>query len=223
MKRHLSLALLFITAMLTAQSEIVKEITEFSEVKTFDLINVTMIKSDENKVVITGKNKKDVTVLTKNGTLKIRMNIEEVYDGSNTKVILYYTKVDIIDANEGSEITVNDTLKQQEIELKAQEGGIITAVANTSHTFIRAVTGGVINLTGSSKAQDITIFTGGLYNGSDFLTNNTAIKVNAGGEAHINASEKAQVKIRAGGDVFVYGNPKGIDEKRVLGGRVKHM
>lgn len=223
MKTYLNIALLFITTIMVAQSPITKEIGEFSEVKAFDLINITMIKSNKNEVVIKGKNRRDVQVINKNGKLKIRMNIEESYDGNDTEVTLYYTKVDIIDANEGAKFTVNDIIDQFEIELRAQEGGEITADIKASETKVKAVTGGVINLSGSSKRQDVTIFTGGVFEAKDFITESTKISVNAGGEASIHATELAEVKVRAGGDVRVYGKPKEIDEKRVLGGRVKRM
>ena len=223
MKRYITIAVLFLTTVVMAQNPITKDVGEFSEVKVFDLINVTMIKSDKNQVTIAGKNKRDVEVINKNGTLKIRMNIEESYDGNNTEIILYYSSVDTIDANEGAVITVNETLEQFKIELKAQEGGKITAQVKATETNIKAVTGGIINLSGVSKRQNVTIFTGGIYEAEEFKTESTKINVNAGGDARVNASELVQVKVRAGGDVYIYGNPKEIDEKRVLGGRVKRM
>ena len=36
-------------------------------------------------------------------------------------------------------------------------------------------------------------------------------------------SEYVDVRIKAGGDVFIYGKPKQVDESRVLGGRIKRM
>lgn len=223
MKRVIIILMGFVSFLGTSQNDIEKTVGEFSEVKAYDQINLTMIQSNENRVVITGKNKHDVQVINKNGKLKIRMDIEEAYDGNDTQVTLYFTDVDIIDANEGSEISVTKPLKQFEINLKAQEGGEITAETNTSYIKIKSVTGGIINLTGKSKSQDVNISTGGIYNAQEFTTESTEVSISAGGEARINASEKVEIKIKAGGDVFVYGNPKVIDEKRVLGGRVKRM
>lgn len=223
MKQYITLIVLFLTTVIMAQSPINKDISEFSEVKVFDLINVTMIKSDKNQVVIEGRNRRDVEVINKNGRLKIRMDIEEAYDGDDTDITLYYTTVDIIDANEGAEITVQDPIEQFEIDFKAQEGAEITANVKATVANIRAVTGGIINLSGVSKRQNVTIFTGGVYEAENFKTESTKINVNAGGDARVNASELVHVKVRAGGDVYVYGNPKEIDQKTVLGGRVKRM
>jgi hypothetical protein len=182
-----------------------------------------MIKSDENKVVIAGDNKEDVQIINKNGKLKIRMNLEESYDGNDIVVKLYYTSVDVIDANEGANVVVNELIEQFEVDLKAQEGAEITAKVKTTYTNFRAVTGGIINVSGSSKNQDISIYTGGIFNGKEFITEQTEISLNAGGEAYINASESVDVRIKAGGNVYIYGEPKQINESKVLGGKVKRM
>ena len=206
-----------------AQDSIEKTVGEFTTVKVFDLIQVKMIQSDENKVIISGKNKKDVEVVNNNGTLKIRMNLEESYDGNDTVVELYFTSVDVIDANEGAFVSVKDVIKQYEIDLKVQEGAIITVKLNTTYANTRAVTGGEINVTGTSINQDITIYTGGVFNGEEFITENTEVSINAAGEAYVNATELIDIRIKAGGDVFIYGNPKEIKEKTLLGGRIKRM
>ncbi|SHG82140.1 head GIN domain-containing protein [Winogradskyella jejuensis] len=223
MKKIITILILVITTTVFSQNTIEKKIGEFSEFKAFDLINVTMIKSNENKVIIEGRNRRNVQVVNKNGKLKIRMELEESYDGNNTKVTLYYTSVDIIDANEGADITVENTIDQFDIKFKAQEGGKITADVKATYTDVRAVTGGEITLTGESKNQDISIYTGGEFYGENFKTQNTEVSINAAGEARVNASEFVEVRVRAGGDVYIYGNPKEIDQKTVLGGRVKRM
>lgn len=223
MKKFIFLLSIALSFSLSAQDTIEKSVGEFSTLKVYDLINVKMIKSDENRAVIAGDNRKDVQIINKNGKLKIRMNLEESYDGNDTVVKLYYTSVEVIDANEGAKITIDEPIEQFEIDLKTQEGGEITAELKTTYANIRAVTGGIINVSGSSKNQDISIYTGGVFNGEEFKTEQTEVSINAGGEAYLNASEYVDVRIKAGGDVYIYGDPKKVDESRVLGGRIKRM
>ncbi|MCB0399460.1 MAG: DUF2807 domain-containing protein [Winogradskyella sp.] len=223
MKNYILVLAFILGLTANAQDTIEKNIGEFSTVKVFDLINLKMIKSDGNKVIIAGDNKEDVQVINNNGNLKIRMKLEESYDGNDTVVKLYYTSVDVIDANEGANVEVKNPLEQFEIDLKTQEGAEITAELKTTYANFRAVTGGIINVSGSSKNQDISIYTGGVFNGKEFTTEKTEVSVNAGGEAYVNASELADVRIKAGGNVYVYGNPKEINESKVLGGNVKRM
>lgn len=214
---------LVISFTIHAQETLEKTIGEFTSVKVYDLITLKMIKSSDNKVIISGTNRKDVEVVNKNGKLKIRMNLKESYDGNDTVVILHYTSVDVIDANEGAKVVVKEPIEQFEIDLKTQEGAEITAVLKTSYANFRAVTGGIINITGSSKNQDISIYTAGVFNGENFITEQTEVSINAAGEAYINATENVDVRIKAGGDVYIYGKPKKVDESRVLGGRIKRM
>ena len=223
MKNYMLVLAFVLGLTANAQDTIEKTTGEFSTVKVYDLINLKMIKSDENKVIIAGDNKEDVQVINNNGKLKIRMKLEESYDGNDVVVKLYYTAVDVIDANEGANVVVNDALEQYEIDLKAQEGAEITATIKTTYANFRAVTGGIINVTGSSKNQDISIYTGGIFNGEEFTTQKTEVSVNAGGEAYVNATELADVRIKAGGNVYIYGKPKQINESKVLGGKVKRI
>lgn len=223
MKNLLTTFALCVTLMSYTQTPITKTVGEFSTFKAYDLINVEMIKSSENKVEISGKNAEDVNVVNKNGKLKIKLNLSESFDGNKTDVKLYYTSVDIIDANEGAHITSDDTIKQYEIELNAQEGGIIELDLEVSVAEIKAVTGGIIEPTGTAHNQNLKISTGGIYNGKSLKTTTSKLRINAGGEVHVNASELVDVKIRAGGDVFIYGNPNTVNESRALGGRIKRM
>ncbi|MDT0558020.1 head GIN domain-containing protein [Ichthyenterobacterium sp. W332] len=223
MKKLLVIITFFLTIISTAQSSINKTVGEFSTLKVFDLIEVKMIKSDIDKVVINGKNKDQVKVVNKNGTLKIKMKIKEIFDGSNTSVTLYYTSVETIDANEGAYITLDDVIDQFEIDLKTQEGGKIKAKVDVKYANIRSVTGGEIELSGKAKNQDISLYTGGIYKGEDCISEDSEVAIRAAGVAHVNTLENLKIKIRAGGDVYIYGNPKQVDENKVFGGRVKRM
>ena len=223
MKNILTMLAIMIGSVAISQNTVEKAVGEFKELKVYDLIEVELIKSKKNKVIISGKNAEDVVVVNKNGKLKIKMNLEESYDGSNTMVKLYYSSVDILDANEGAVISSKDKIKQFEIELRAQEGGRINVDLKVSTAKIKSVTGGIIETSGKSEKQDISINTGGVYKGKELRTVTTNIAIRAAGEADVNASDLVDIKIRAGGDVFVYGNPERIDESRVIGGRIKRM
>lgn len=223
MKRLIILVTILLSAVVNAQNPIEKSIGEFTELKVYDLIEVELVKSNEYKVIITGNNNEDVLINNKNGTLKIKMNINKLFDGNKTKVVLYYKTVDIIDANEGAKVYSKDAIKQYEIDLRAQEGGRIEVSVNVEYINIKAVTGGVIRTSGDSQSQKVALLTGGIYNGESLETTKTEVSINAAGEAHVNASKIVDVKIRAGGDVFIYGNPETVNESTVLGGRINRV
>lgn len=223
MKRLLAIALVVMTSTLVAQNPKERGVGDFTEVKVFDLIEVNLIKSDKNKVEITGEDTEDVEVINKDGKLKIRMKFDRSFDGSKTFVAVYYTKLDIIDGNEGAFITANELITQDFIELRAQEGARLKIGLDVTDVTIRAVTGGIIETRGKAISQNITLNTGGIYEGQSFETQNTSVNIKAAGEADVHASKIVDAKVLAGGDVFIYGNPDHIKEKTTLGGRVKRM
>lgn len=213
--------LLFSILSATAQEEITRQTSDFYEIKVFDEISAELIRSEENKIVISGQNTDEVTVLNKNGKLKIRMNITELFNGHRTFVKIYHTNdIYVIDANENTLITSSDNIKQVDLELRAQEGGEINLNADVQKLKIKAVTGGKIEVTGTAKNQDVHVNTGGQYEADSLTTEQTTVNVNAGGRAYINASEYVEAKVRAGGTIRIYGQPKVIDKQTFLGGRI---
>jgi hypothetical protein len=221
--KHIILAVLCITGILNAQSPIEKTVGEFKELKVYDLIEVKLVKSTEDKISITGNNASDVVLVNKKGTLKIRMNMEESFDGNKTYVTLYYSDIDIIDVNEGAYIYSDETFKQFDLKLRAQEGGLIKLNVDNSFLDVKSVTGGNIEAHGVAKKQNIVLNTGGIYHGEDLKTEETEVTIVAAGEAYVNASKLVDIKIRVGGDVFIYGNPETVNESKAIGGRIKRM
>lgn len=218
----LSITLVF-TLLFQAQEPLTKTIGEFSTLKVYDLISVELIQSKENKVEISGKNSEDVVVVNKNGTLKIRMKLENIFDGNNTEVKLYFTTVDIIDANEGSFISSQDIFKQYELDLRTQEGGHIKLNIDTKINEVRSDSGGIIELNGESINQNINISTGGIYKGKTVKSEYSKVTIKAGGEAEVQAKKLLDIKIRAGGDVYIYNKPEEVKESKTLGGRIKYV
>lgn len=217
------IALVVLTTSLSAQNIVTKDVGDFNELKTYDLIVVNLIQSDENKVVIKGYDAGDVQIVNKNGKLKIRMTTEKSFRGEDNYVEVYFKNIDVIDANEGSYIVGNEMISQKQIQLRAQEGATIKVGLETTQTKVRSVTGGIVKASGVSDIIEVTLNTGGVYEGREFESQNASVKITAAGEAEIHASKKLDVSITAGGDVYVYGNPDVINEKRLAGGRIKRV
>ncbi|WP_255572893.1 head GIN domain-containing protein [Hanstruepera marina] len=223
MKNSLIVIFLMISTVSFSQDIVEKQIGEFKELKVYDLIQVKLVQSSENKIEITGEHKDQVVFVNKNGKLKIKMDIKEAYNGDDTKVILYYTSCDVIDANEGASIYSNDVIKQFDIELSAQEGAKIDVELESSYATIKAYTGGHIKAKGTSKNQTVSVSAGGIYEAKNLITETTQVKVKAGGDASVHATELADLKITAGGSIYIYGNPKEVNESKAMGGTVKRM
>lgn len=222
-KLFTTLIILCITTVASSQKSITKEVGNFTEVKVFDRIVINLIKSNENKVIISGEDASQVQIINKDGKLKIRMDLGLTFDGKNTFVNLYYKRLEIIDGNEGSYISSTDLIDQDQLEVKAQEGARIELALQVREANFKAVSGSVIEVTGVAQQQDIKINTGSSFKGKDFKTEHTTVFLQAGGRVEAFASKKANITVRAGGDVVVYGKPEDVTRKRNLGGNIKIM
>ncbi len=220
MKKIYTLGLLLLPLVMFSQRTIETEVGEFNKIKVFDLIEVNLIQSDENKIMIKGWNVDDIKWTNKNGVLKLRMQLDKKFQGEDTMIEVYYTNLDVIDGNEGAQITCNEMVQESRIELRAQEGAAIRIGMDVDYADIRAVTGGIVQASGLAKNQSIVINTGGIFEGRELRTATTDVKISAGGEADVFASELVDINVKAGGDVYVYGNPERVHKKTFVGGRV---
>ena len=206
------------TCTVLAQDIIDKEVGDFREIKVYDLIAVNLIQSDQNKIYIKGENVYDIKWSNKNGVLKLKMQLEKKFSGENTLIEVHYKHLDVVDSNEGAKIVFTEMIKQDEIELRAQEGG--RAGIDVDYARIKAITGGEIEAFGMAKKQTIKVNTGGMFRGQEFKTERTDVSLSAGGEVELHASSRVDIDITAGGDVYVYGDPEVVEKNTFGGGRV---
>lgn len=221
MKKAIVFAAVMLFQLVSAQ-DIDKTLGEFTTVKAFDQIDVLMVKSNENRIVIKGSRKEDVEVVTKNNELKIRMKLTKLLAGEDISVTLYYkNNIDQIEANEGARIASQDTFKATAFVLNAKEGAEIKLNIDVKKLNSKASSGGILNITGKADNHDIVITSGGIFKGRYLITSQTEVSINAGGEADVNATEFVEAKTRAGGDINIYGNPPQVNKKTFAGGRIE--
>ena len=217
--KKLLFILLLISSLTYGQTD--KKVGDFNKVTAFDQITVELIASEENKVVLSGTNSDVVEVVNKNGELKLRMPLTNLLKGNQVNAKVYYTDLTAIEANEGSQISSDSSIKAIGFEIIAKEGSKIDINLEVSNLNVKITSGGIVKTAGTAKNQDVVISAGAIYEAKDLITEQTVISINAGGEATIFATELADAKARAGGDIMIYGNPSQVNKKTFAGGRIK--
>ncbi|GEC79072.1 head GIN domain-containing protein [Flavobacterium aquatile] len=217
--KKLVYSLLFISSLTFAQKE--KEVGDFNKVTSFDKIDVILIASDENKVVVDGSGSDDVEIVNKNGELKIRMRLTKMLSGDNVSATVYYKNIDAVEANEGSRIASDETFEATTFDIIAKEGSEIKIKVNVDRLTLRTANGSTVKISGKAKNQEVIVNSGGIYEAEKLITNQTVITANAGGDADIYATDLVDAKVRAGGDIRIFGKPKQINQKIVAGGTIK--
>lgn len=216
-----NLFLIIFTVLATSFSfgQISQELGEIKFVEIYDMIKVTLVKSDKNTIEISGAKADEVQLITKNNKLKIRMSTKQLLQGSDVSVTLYHTSINEIHANEGSIITSVDVLTASSIALDAKEGAEIYTEVETNDLNIKTNSGGKIQLNGTAHSQNIVSNTGGYYDGQHLESVSTTVLVKAGGEAVVYATDVVNAKTMAGGNIYIYGNAD-INQQTIAGGKI---
>ena len=212
-------SLLLISSLTYSQTE--KKIGDFHKVTAFDQIEVQLIPSEENKVILSGTNADQAEVVNRNGELKLRMPLTKLLKGNTIHAKVYYTDLNAVEANEGSQISSEAVFKGTDFNIIAKEGAKIDIHLEVSKLNTKILSGGIVAVEGTAKNQDIIISTGGMYEGKELTTEQTVISINAGGEAIVFATELVDAKVRVGGDILIYGKPKQVNQKTVAGGHIE--
>lgn len=219
MKRIILVVFVLLTQLNYSQTTI--NLGDFDEIKVFDQLNVTLVPSNENKLVITGTNEGNVETVNRNGLLKIRISLTKIFENNlDLKATLYFKKLESIDANEGSIVYCDAVFDQISMDLSAQEGARIEVELDVEKASLEAFSGGIINVTGKAVNQKVSINTGGVLKAKDLLTSQTSISISAGGNAEIFATTFVDAKVNAGGNISIYGKPKQIKQQELAGGKI---
>ena len=107
-----------------AYSQTSKNFGDFSAVKVYDRINVTLVKSSENKIQVKGDDP-DVEIVNKNGELKIRMIPTQLMQGDKSEVTVFYEDINEIQASQGSKVTSDGTIDSKMLSITSNEGSTL--------------------------------------------------------------------------------------------------
>lgn len=210
----------FIIVSQCIYSQVTKDVGDFTKVTAFDKITVKLIPSNENKVELKGKYENSAELVNNNGELKIRLPIGQFLDGEDLVAKVYYKKIDAIEANEGSYLSCDTDIETLSLDIIAKEGAVIKVPVSAQRVTVKASQGAEVTISGKSQNLDIVVNTGAQVKAENCKTEQTVVSINAGGFADVYATNLVEAKTRAGGTITIYGNPKQVNQKNILGGKI---
>ena len=223
MKTKILIAALIISQSLFSQNDNSRKIGDFKILKVYDLINIELIRAEENYAEITGQHSNKVVVKNKNGELKVRMGIERRFRGANTKVKIFYNNIDKIYVHEGAFVFSKDTIKQRSLYVKADEGAKVSLGVSITDFSTNTASGAIINVEGDVALHRAKVNTGGELQASKLITEETEVFLTTGAVADVFAKEELSISVRAGGVVNIHSKTKKITESKLVGGTINYL
>jgi len=215
------LALVVLPNLLSAQTE--RKIGDFQKLSVYDGINVELIKSDTNRVEITGKNTAYIVVKNKNGDLKIRLNVERRFSGNRTKVSVFYKSLYSIISHEGANVFSKDTINQADLNLKANSGSRQNMIVKLNTLQATATAGAKININGIAKYQELSATTGAEIMASKLENEEANAVSTTGALIDVSTTKELKVNSKIGGIINVHTKTDKITEKISVGGVVNYL
>lgn len=207
------------------QAQVEKNVGDFSEIRTTNRINIELIPSSKNVVVLDSKDEKNVSLVNKNGKLAVKNNLKELVSDkdSNVTVKVYFKDLNSIEAESGSYIFSTKTIEATKLKLNASSGSQLDIKIKAKNVEAKVFAGATMELEGKADTGTLIANAGGSIDAKNLNFVTVDATVNAGGKIDVKASETVNAATRAGGSVNVYGNPKTVTEKTTAGGNINRV
>lgn len=222
MRYSLIICFLFLYTGASAQ-EITVELENFYGVDVTNGLKINLIESTSNRAVITGNSRDKVKLKVEQGILTVKNSLTHVLKEDNTIVNIYYRQLQNVEAGQNSTVEFCAPVKQDLVSLKAKEGAEIFANIEVENFNGSVVTGGNLNIIGKALKQNLDLKTGGGFKGENLVGSEVEVKVTGGGNANIHSNNYVNALVRAGGHIYIYGNPNKVDQKTTFGGTIKKI
>ena len=199
------------------------QLAPFNKLRIYTGLDIKLIPSNENKAIVYGDNMDDIVFSQKNGTLRIKLKMNAIFNLGYTHIELFYTDpIDLIDVNQSSKLTSEEVIKQTFIQIKVNEQSFLSANLDVSRIEAIVSTGSSLYLNGRANTSALTIRTGASCEAQKLITNQTKIKMIAGGRTYVYATELLDAHV-TGGIVRVYGDPIKRITKKLMSGKIHFM
>ena len=220
----LILALLSSASVVSAQ--INWDISGFSGIDVSGNIDVLLEKGTEDKVVISSPNQASIDIdiyVDGDGILRLYALKSLILDKCSIKIKVTYTELKSIKAIAGAEVYSKETIRTDNLWVKAGSGGQIELTIDADHLEARATEGGELELKGTVNSQYAFAATGGEYDGLDLSCSQTQARANTGGEIMVNASETLSARANTGGVIEYFGEAKVQSLQTGISGKVRRL
>ena len=198
------------------------KIGNFNEIKIGGNYDVTLIRSDETKVVIETDENLFRYINTEYFDQILNVNsVRNLNSTEGIKIEIYYKKLNKIYSTGASSIKHEGVLVTEELDINLSGVGSIELEIQTNKVRANLTGAGVVQLSGDSHFQETHISGAGGLKAFDLKSKECSINLSGVGGAEVFASEKLEATITGVGGIIYDGNPK-IIEKQITGfGKIK--
>lgn len=211
MKTIVTMALLALSPLCMAQKTI--ELNDFKSLAVGSDTHVTLVKSNQNKLVIEGNDEdEEVQVQNEGGYLALQ--------GEGTLTLYFKGKLEGIAAGSDSKVWCKDEIKADNFNLAAGSDAEVELKLNVTTLVTAAASDAQVTLTGKAKNHNAAIASDAKLQAEDLDTTDTTITASSDGEAHISAKGTVNATVNSDAEITIHGKPKKVNENASGDGKI---
>jgi hypothetical protein len=197
-------------------------IDRYEELRIVSGLEVHIENGSENEIIITGSDADKINVSSEDGKVRLSVSLSGLLEERNYDIkVVVKDSIEVIDINQGSQVSLNANLDQKKIEVRVQEGATFDGRLETGLVVLRAVSGGSINIQGLATMLKLTVNTGASVDAFDLNCSNADVMAMSGGIAQVSVYNILNAQVKFGGSIEYRGQPEVLNEKKVLGGSIE--
>ena len=212
--------LLAITALVSFQFAVGQKTIELKDFKGLSVgadTKVTLVKSSQNKLVVSGKEEDNLEVQNDGGSLALN-------NGEDLEITLYYKGVlTSISAASDAQVYGKDEMKTSTFSLAAASDAKVELKLNVEKLNTDAASDARVTLTGKATDHNATMASDADLDGQNLLTENTNIVLSSDAKATITAKGTVNATVSSDGSLTIYGKPKKVNEVKSGDGKIAVM
>lgn len=221
-KTQLTLAFLFMSAILFAQDKETRSLDKFSELRVSEGIELIARKGNENSIEIEVSRIDLDRVITEVRGDRLSVHLRRGnYRSKRVKAYLTYTEeMERIVVNTGAEAVFEDMIKTNRLDVRTSTSGLLEAKIQVKYLDMSASTSGRVELTGDADEVEATASTGGTIYAYNVEASDVYARANTGADVRVHATDRLRASAGTGGSVSYRGKPR-TDTRTNTGGSVR--
>jgi hypothetical protein len=185
----------------TTEKRTVGDFTGIAASSSFD-VEVKMGSTPDVKVEADANLLPYIITEVENGVLRIRTKENTSISTSHLKVFVTATTLNKLKASASADIKVLDAIQSNsKVSFAASSSAGINASVDAPEVSADASSSGSITLRGTTKNYEAEVSSSGDINSGDLLAENTKVKANSSGRAHVHASVSLDAKASSSGSI----------------------
>lgn len=200
---------------------------EINDIEVSNAVDVEIIKSNVEKVVLEGDDKQlqHVVVRLNEGNLEIGIEKQGFFSFNDEyiKAKVYVKDFHSVEASSSGNIMIKDKFTQDETLVKVSSSGVIKGdleanqlkiMASSSGDFIGKIwavnldakvsSSGDIKISGKTKNANIVVSSSGDFKAENLLVSSANLRTSSSGNIKVKVSDKVRARTSSSGDIIVY-------------------